>query len=42
MNLEPMVATLGSALVLGEVITPLQTLGAAVMIGALVVFQARR
>ena len=42
MNLEPMIATLGSALVLGEVITPLQTLGAAVMIGALVVFQARR
>jgi drug/metabolite transporter (DMT)-like permease len=42
MNLEPMVATLGSALVLGEVITPVQTAGAAVMIAALVVFQIRR
>jgi drug/metabolite transporter (DMT)-like permease len=42
MNLEPMVATIGSALVLGEVITPLQTLGAVVMIAALVAFQARR
>jgi drug/metabolite transporter (DMT)-like permease len=42
MNLEPLVATIGSALFLGEVITPLQALGGAVMIGALVAFQLRR
>jgi drug/metabolite transporter (DMT)-like permease len=42
MNLEPLLATIGSALLLGEVITPLQALGGAVMIGALVAFQLRR
>jgi drug/metabolite transporter (DMT)-like permease len=42
MNLEPLLATVGSALFLGEVITPLQALGGAVMIAALVVFQLRR
>jgi drug/metabolite transporter (DMT)-like permease len=42
MNLEPLIATVGSAVVLGEVITPLQAAGGAVMIGALVVFQGRR
>ena len=42
MNLEPPLATIGSALLLGEVITPLQALGGAVMIGALVAFQLRR
>lgn len=42
MNLEPLLATLLSALLLGEVITPVQGIGAAVMLGALVVFQLRR
>jgi drug/metabolite transporter (DMT)-like permease len=42
MNLEPPLTTIGSALFLGEVITPLQALGGAVMIGALVAFQMRR
>jgi probable blue pigment (indigoidine) exporter len=42
MNLEPLIATVGSAVVLGELITPLQGLGGAVMIAALVVFQGRR
>jgi drug/metabolite transporter (DMT)-like permease len=42
MNLEPLLATVGSALLLGEMTTPLQALGGAVMIGALVAFQLRR
>ena len=42
MNLEPLLATLGSGLVLHEIITPLQAAGAAVMLAALVVFQKRR
>jgi probable blue pigment (indigoidine) exporter len=42
MNLEPPLATIGSAFLLGEVITPLQAVGGAVMIGALVAFQLRR
>ena len=42
MNLEPPLTVIGSALFLGEVITPLQALGGAVMIGALIVFQLRR
>jgi len=42
MNLEPPLATIGSALLLGEVITPLQALGGAVMIAALVAFQLRK
>lgn len=42
MNLEPLLATIGSAIVLGEVITPLQALGGAIMIAALVAFQLRR
>jgi drug/metabolite transporter (DMT)-like permease len=42
MNLEPLLAALGSALFLGEVITPLQALGGAIMIAALVAFQLRR
>ncbi|MGA7487998.1 MAG: DMT family transporter [Xanthobacteraceae bacterium] len=42
MNLEPLLAAIGSALFLGEVITPLQALGGAVMIAALVAFQLRR
>jgi drug/metabolite transporter (DMT)-like permease len=42
MNLEPLLATLLSAPLLGEVITPLQALGGAIMLGALVAFQLRR
>ena len=42
MNLEPLLATIGSALFLGELITPLQAFGGAVMIAALVAFQLRR
>jgi drug/metabolite transporter (DMT)-like permease len=42
MNLEPPLATVGSALLLGEVITPLQALGGTVMLAALVAFQVRR
>jgi probable blue pigment (indigoidine) exporter len=42
MNLEPLLTTIGSAVVLGEVITPVQALGGAVMLGALVAFQLRR
>src|SRR5262249_20898266 len=41
MNLEPPLTTIGSAIVLGELVTPLQALGGAVMIGALVAFQMR-
>jgi drug/metabolite transporter (DMT)-like permease len=39
MNLEPLIAMLGSALVLGDVITPLQALGSGIMLAALVAFQ---
>ena len=42
MNLEPLLATIGSAAFLGDVIAPVQALGAAVMLAALVVFQLRR
>jgi len=42
MNLEPLLATIGSAIFLGEVITPVQALGGAIMIAALVAFQMRR
>jgi drug/metabolite transporter (DMT)-like permease len=42
MNLEPLLATILSAPLLGEIITPLQGLGGAIMLGALVVFQVRR
>jgi probable blue pigment (indigoidine) exporter len=42
MNLEPLLATIGSALFLDELITPLQALGGATMIAALVAFQLRR
>jgi drug/metabolite transporter (DMT)-like permease len=42
MNLEPLLATLLAAPLLGEVITPLQALGGAVMLAALVAFQLRR
>jgi probable blue pigment (indigoidine) exporter len=39
MNLEPLTATVLSALVLSEVMTPLQALGGATMLAALVAFQ---
>ena len=42
MNLEPLLATILSALLLGEVITPVQGLGAAIMLAALVAFQLWR
>ena len=42
MNLEPLLATIGAALLLGELITPLQGVGGAVMIAALVMFQIKR
>lgn len=42
MNLEPLLATIGSAVFLHEIITPLQAAGGAVMIVALVAFQLRR
>ncbi len=42
MNLEPLMTTALSAVVLGDRMTPLQLLGGAVMITALCVFQLRR
>jgi drug/metabolite transporter (DMT)-like permease len=42
MNLEPLGATVLAAPLLGEVITPLQGLGGAIMLIALVAFQLRR
>jgi drug/metabolite transporter (DMT)-like permease len=42
MNLEPPLTAIGSALLLGEVLTPLQVFGSAIMLGALVMFQLRR
>jgi drug/metabolite transporter (DMT)-like permease len=42
MNLEPLLATILSGPLLGEVITPLQGLGGAIMLAALVAFQLRR
>lgn len=42
MNLEPLLVTILSAPLLGEVITPLQALGGAVMLAAIVAFQLRR
>ncbi len=42
MNLEPLLATIGSALFLGEVTTPVQALGGTIMIVALAAFQMRR
>ncbi|MFD2181331.1 DMT family transporter [Rhodoplanes azumiensis] len=42
MNLEPLLATLLSAAFLGEVFSPVQALGAAIMIASLFAFQLRR
>jgi drug/metabolite transporter (DMT)-like permease len=41
MNLEPLLATALSAPLLGEIITPIQGIGAAIMLGALIAFQLR-
>jgi probable blue pigment (indigoidine) exporter len=42
MNLEPLVSTLGSIALLGEVLTPAQAMGGAIMLVALCAFQLRR
>jgi drug/metabolite transporter (DMT)-like permease len=42
MNIEPLLATLLSAAWLGEVLTPLQGLGAGLMLAAIVAFQIWR
>jgi drug/metabolite transporter (DMT)-like permease len=42
LNLEPLTATILSALVLGDVMTPVQGLGSAIMLGSLVAFQLLR
>ena len=42
MNLEPLIATALSAVLLGQVMTPLQGLGGAIMLAALVAFQLWR
>jgi drug/metabolite transporter (DMT)-like permease len=42
MNLEPLLTIIGSAAFLGEVITPVQALGGALMLAALMAFQLRR
>jgi len=42
MNLEPLVTTLGSIALLGEVLTPVQATGGAIMLVALCAFQLRR
>jgi probable blue pigment (indigoidine) exporter len=42
MNLEPLTATVLSAVALGEVITPVQGIGSGIMLAALVAFQLRR
>ena len=42
MNLEPVVSTLLSIVVLGEVLTPVQFVGGAIMVAALCAFEVRR
>jgi len=42
MHLEPLTATIVSALVLGQVITPVQTLGVIIMLAGLIAFQVWR
>lgn len=42
MNLEPLLSTIGSVLLLGEVLRPVQALGGAIMLAALCAFQLRR
>jgi drug/metabolite transporter (DMT)-like permease len=42
MNLEPLTATIVSALLLGDVLSPLQGTGCAMMLAALIAFQLWR
>jgi drug/metabolite transporter (DMT)-like permease len=42
MNLEPLMAMVLSALILGEVITPVQAVGSGIMLAALAAFQVWR
>lgn len=42
MNLEPLLGTLGSVIFLGDAFGPVQALGGAIMLAALVAFQLRR
>jgi drug/metabolite transporter (DMT)-like permease len=42
LNLEPVISTMLSIALLGEVVRPVQLLGAAIMLAALVLFQLRR
>ena len=42
MNLEPLLGTIASAILLGDVIAPVQALGGTIMLAALVAFQLRR
>ena len=42
MNLEPLLAAIISAIMLGDVIAPVQALGGAIMLAALVMFQLKR
>jgi probable blue pigment (indigoidine) exporter len=42
MNLEPLLSTLASMALLGEILTPIQAVGGILMLGALVAFQMRR
>jgi len=42
MNLEPLLAAIGSAVLLGDIISPVQALGGAIMLAALVAFQLRQ
>ena len=41
-NLEPLIAMILSALILGEIITPLQAAGSGIMLAALIAFQLWR
>jgi drug/metabolite transporter (DMT)-like permease len=42
MNLEPLIAMILSALILGDIITPLQAAGSGIMLAALIAFQLWR
>jgi drug/metabolite transporter (DMT)-like permease len=42
MNLEPLLGTIGSVIFLGDVLAPIQALGGAIMLAALLAFQLRR
>jgi drug/metabolite transporter (DMT)-like permease len=42
LNLEPLIAMILSALILGDIITPLQAAGSGIMLAALIAFQLWR